>query len=473
MTQDISFRGSADGGLAPRASAALVVAYVGLCSAGAAATVYGIGSTTDVSALGNGPLADAARAHIEQAGSESPALAVPVAPTPGSVGAFTRTVGTGTATPTASGAPNDSYAIQIRITVGGAVGTARFVMSMDGGQTWEPEAFTAASIPRPSDGITVAFPVGTYVAGDTFAAVADGPTFTTVALLAAMDALIASSKGFGIVHVLGEAGGANDAARAAASAAIAASLTTKVAAANATQKRCFRLVMEAPRVPDAALESAFAGVAGADNLSIAVVAAWGTVELPGTLRLPTINLGRVIAARLAVKPLGKDPSAYSDGPGTGPLPASVRSITRDERATPALNAARFTTTKTFINEPGYYLEGMPLMAQAGSRYRYIQHGQCMDAALSAGRPAMLPFLSKELGVDDTGVISVGQAESIRSEVEKAVRSAVAQHVSNLAVSVDRIPPESGIVARLRLLPSGYAKSGTLDHALVASLPAAG
>lgn len=470
MTQDVGFQQGSGGATIP-ADASQVVLYVGLCSAGTPNTVYSVGAAAGAAPLGIGPLADAVRAHIDDAGRAC--LAVPVTPIAGSVGAVTKVSGAGVVIPTLTGTPADTYIVRIRIAVGGAVGTAKFEASFDGGVTYEPPAFTAASIPRADlGGLTLGFPVGTYVAGDVFGALASGPTYSSISLLAALDAALAGAALFGYVHVLGEAGGADDAAKAAASAAIAASLTTKLAAIASGPKRVFRLAMEVPQVADAALQSAWAGVAGTDNLSICAIAGWGECELPLSLRRPTINLGRVIATQIAKKALSADPSAFSDGDGTGPLPARVRSISRDERVTPGLNAARFTTTKTFDGYPEiFYLEGMPLFAQAGSKFQYVQHGQVMDRALTVGRAQALYELSKRMTTDAAGFPTAGQAAATSGEIDRAIRGEVSKHSAGISVEMDRtVKVSAGFVIKLRIKPFEYAKSGTLESALVTELP---
>lgn len=476
MPQEINFNIGSDGGSAPVSDASQTVCVLGVSSAGTPATVYSIGSPTGLAALGSGPLVEACRHQLETGGQ--PCLAIPLTSSAGTIGTVIKT-GTGVVLPTLTAlaaGPYDSYSVAIKITVGGVVGTAKYQISFDGGATYEPESFTAASVPRAVEGLTLAFPAGTYVAGDLFTSACVAPSFNAAALNAAIDAAIATAYDFGILYIVGEATGADDATKAAASAAlVSAAMAKQTTAYNA--KRPFRVVLEAPNVADAALITAFASVTGTDNLSANIIAAWGAVISPISGRQPIVNLGRTLAAKLARKPIGKDPSAYSDGVGTGPLPATVLSITRDERKTPGLDPQRFVTSKTFVGRPGFYLEGFPLLSQSGSRYQWIQHGQIMDRALVVARAALLPWLSRSLDqkTDGSGLMTEGQAVAIESEVESAIKDAIVvpKHASALRAVLDRtIPVSAGFVLKLRVVPRAYAKVGNVDHALTLTLPVA-
>lgn len=83
---------------------------------------------------------------------------------------------------TLTGTPLGPFDLQIDITVGGAVGTAKFKFSTDGGQTWSAEITTAATVllsDTATDslvgvngltGITAAFAAGTYATNNLYTA---------------------------------------------------------------------------------------------------------------------------------------------------------------------------------------------------------------------------------------------------------------------------------------------------------------
>ena len=55
--------------------------------------------------------------------------------------------------------------------------------------------------------------------------------------------------------------------------------------------------------------------------------------------------------------------------------------------------------------------------------------------------------------------------------DRAIRSAVSKHAVGISVEMDRtVKISAGFVIKLRIKPFEYAKSGTLESALVAELP---
>jgi hypothetical protein len=76
--------------------------------------------------------------------------------------------GTGPDTVTYDGPANERYRISVKITLGGAVATAKFKVSTDGGDSWGDEQTTAATYEIPDTGVTVNFAVGTFVVDDLY-----------------------------------------------------------------------------------------------------------------------------------------------------------------------------------------------------------------------------------------------------------------------------------------------------------------
>lgn len=69
------------------------------------------------------------------------------------------------------------FSIQVAMEDAGALGTATFEYSMDGGFTWSGEYTTAATVLLEGTGITVSFAAATYVSGDTYTAPYTGNGF--------------------------------------------------------------------------------------------------------------------------------------------------------------------------------------------------------------------------------------------------------------------------------------------------------
>lgn len=189
-------------------SPAGVVARVGVCSSGTVNTVRQFsGPSVKVikDALGTGPLAEAAAHSLEIAGG--PVTTVPVAAIPGVVGAVTR-AGIGTAALSVAGIPKDGYEVVVRVTraaAGLASGSAAFVYSVDGGDAFSPEIALPISgvFPLANTGLTFAFSNGTFAKDDVYSFDCAAPSFSLTDLTAAIDALLADSRKFGCLHVVG------------------------------------------------------------------------------------------------------------------------------------------------------------------------------------------------------------------------------------------------------------------------------
>jgi len=84
--------------------------------------------------------------------------------------------GTATSSGTYTGASSTDYTV--RITTGGAIGTAQFQVSADDGQTWGAAQTTSTNATAIGDGVNMSFALGTqdFAAGDTFTVNAFNPT---------------------------------------------------------------------------------------------------------------------------------------------------------------------------------------------------------------------------------------------------------------------------------------------------------
>ena len=79
---------------------------------------------------------------------------------------------------TLTGTPTLTASCVIKVILGGAVATATFQYSTDGGTTWSETKTTAATYLIPGTGLTAAFASGTYVADDTYSFTTALPSFT-------------------------------------------------------------------------------------------------------------------------------------------------------------------------------------------------------------------------------------------------------------------------------------------------------
>lgn len=483
MAQDVNYRESDGNTASPPPDNTRTVLIMAPCSGGTPNTVYSVGSPDALATLGNGPGVEAAKLILEVSGR--PCLVMPMTTTAGTISTVTP-AGVTPPTVTVTGSPTDNFDCKIEILVPGALATARFRYTLDGGNTWSDSLFTAASYPlSDGSGLTFGFAAGSYLTTHSYTFTASAPTFSASNLNTAFDAAGLSDYGFGIVYIVGEAGGADDATKASASAAIfGAAAAKQLALLNL--KRPVRVIMEAPLVADAALLSAFASASGSGSRSPSVVAAWGRVRsaMPHG-RGPQVNLARLIVPLIVTKPIGKDASAFQDDTYSGKLPAQLIAGTnvRDERKTPGLDVAKFTTVKSFLEVPGgIYIENVRLMSPFGSDYKYIQHGQVIDRALVVARAGLLPYLSRALDVKtapvtEAGQLTEAQALAIEADITARLNDELVQpgHVQALTFQVDRtkdVKTTEEIAGRIRIASKAYPKSVDLVVGLAKSLPAA-
>lgn len=142
----------------------------GVCSVGTVGKGYLLGKDSDIEALlGVGPLTDRLK-DVFAAGGQSPlVIAVPVAGLDGGYIAAVSHIGTGPEAFT-SGVAADNADVVVEIVVGGALGTATYQLSEDGGVTFGSATATPANgqIPIGATGATLVLDVGTHVAADKY-----------------------------------------------------------------------------------------------------------------------------------------------------------------------------------------------------------------------------------------------------------------------------------------------------------------
>lgn len=136
----------------------------GVCSRGTVGKAYLVGARSDLgSLLGTGPLVDRVRDMLLTAGQDPYLIAVPVKGQSG--GYISGVQKTGTKVDcTVTGVPAQNADVIIRVTSGGAVGTAKVQISSDGGAGFGDETTSAASLGitkgSTPTGVTISFPSG-------------------------------------------------------------------------------------------------------------------------------------------------------------------------------------------------------------------------------------------------------------------------------------------------------------------------
>lgn len=326
---------------------------------------------------------------------------------PGDTGA-----GTGPTVARQASSPVDVFDVTIEIVTDGALGAGSFSYSLDGANSWSP----TIAIPLggvyaiPGAGIVLTF-AGTFTDDDTYSFVTTAAGFSAGDVSAAMDVITGLSTEWGHVHVVGQASSA------AGAAVMATTLDTKLTAAETAFRFAFGVIECPSTEADSALLLAFAAFA---SRRVMVCAGDAAVQSPLTGRIHRRNAAWVVTARLALIDPHVDPAWV----GQGHLPM-VQSLYRNEAQTPGLDEARFTTLRTHIGRPGYYVTNGRMMAPGGSDYTYVMNRRVMDRACQIARAAELPYLNQDVNVDtETGKIDEKAAQQFEADVNGQLKAGV-------------------------------------------------
>lgn len=438
-------------------SSARTQVKLGVSSLGTANELVAVSDLSTLKAqFGVGPLVEATARVLAVAGG--PVLVMRVtASTPGSVGAVTPAQ-TGTATLAITGAAHDAYELVVEILRGGATlaaGAASFRYSLDGGRTWSPELAIPVSGVYAADGnltFTWTYVAGTaFVAGDKWTAASTAPAYSTTDLAAAITPLLADPRTWFMLHVVGAP---SDLAGARG---LFAALATHMATAATGYRYAFAL-MEAPDGTDASLIANTTGFGDLADRRVGVAGGYMALASPITGRSYKRSVAWEVAARASAVAPSVDLGAVEDGPVPG-----VVELFRDERATPALDDARFCSARTHVGRQGFYLTRGRIMAPAGSDFSLIQNRRVMDIASSVARDAALRFLNAKIPVNKDGTIKDTSAKAIGQVIEAALRDELTSKgdAVDVSVEVDRtvnLLSTGRLVLRVRITPYGYASS---------------
>lgn len=459
-----------DGGLGVARQAPTGYVKIGVSSLG---TVNGVYSATDPNltkaSLGAGPLVASTCYSLDAAGGPVYAMRV-AASNVGTVGTVTRTGSGPTPGAAFTGNPNDDMNLVVLITLGGAVGTARFKISFDGGDTYYlggAEFATAASVTLfvTETGLTVTFVAGTYVAGDTYTATATGPTYSASDLNAALDALKPLAQlSYRFIHITGTVGGADDTTKVSNFVALAAAVDVKLAALEAAgiYKHA---IMEVPDVADAAL--AVAGITGFSSRRVGFVGGYAELINSAFNRVERRHAGTVVAARKAMAPRYGVSAAWVD---LGSLPGIVK-LLRDENASPLWDDLRITTLRTMSELEGFYITNDRLMAPIGSDFTFAARRMVADEVAAAVRRAAAPQTNGPVPVDrKTGFIDERFAKKYEKRLSAIARATVVATNNATAAEVvvvrgENILSTDTVRLRTRTLPFGSSRFIEIDVGL--------
>lgn len=356
--------------------------------------------------------------------------------------------------------PVDDYDIVIAITSSGERAEATFRWSLDGGRTFSGDVLvpSAGKYTIPGSGVVVSFSDDDYVAGDTYSGAATAPSSTSTEVQDAIVALRGNASEWGVVYVAGTPADAEDAAT------LAGVVGAQLGLAF-TETRYVRGIVECPSTDDD--EDASGAFADFSDERVGVAVAQEYLQSPLTGRVPRRSIGWGYIARLAATKLSTHPGQVAALNGGGKIP-NVRQIAgfdggRDEFATPALDAARFVTMRSFLGKRGYFITNGMMMAEPGSDFSEIQRCRVMDRACTLTRAALLDYVNLDVRINDEGHIDERDAQQIEKTVLSKLRAALVndeQECSAVDVVLsrtDNLLATSTIHVDVSVRPFGYTK----------------
>lgn len=431
---------------------------MGVSSIGTVNTLYEFADPKVVQdTLGYGPLPEAICHALAQPNAGTVLALRVTASTPGASGAVTK-IGTGTAVMTLSvGVAYDNFEGVVEILSAAAslvAATATFRYSLDGGDVWSAAiAVPVAGVYAiPNSGLTLTFAEGTFVLGDKYSWTSTGPGFSSGDINAAYTALLADPREWGFVHIVGSA------ATVAGAIAFAATVDTNMAMAEAQFKYGFSIV-ELPTDTDANIVAAVAPFAS-KRISLASDNEELTSSLSG--RIFKRHAAWPYAARLGSTTVQRHPGCLQDGS----LPGVAR-LYRDENVTPALDAARITTLRTFQGLAGFYVTNGKIAAPAGSDFGDVMNRRVMDKACRLTRARILRWLNLDLKVDRvTGYLTKDEVAAIESDMTQYLRAGMkagqdegseCSDIYYVVTPYNNILSNKTLYGKVRILPKAYSQ----------------
>lgn len=386
--------------------------------------------------------------------------------------------GTGTSVPTISGLPNDSRSFRFRWVKGGTRGTAgaTFQYSKDGGSTYSPTLSLGASTSYtiPDTGISIAFSVGTFVAGEEWHWKTEEPHWDIGDVVDMIASLKSTGYQFRLIELVG-----------AMSASDATSLSTALEDLRVNY-RYTRLIGHARDIDASDTDqtdyeqSLSADVAALSDGRVSMTA--GYYRVPSVIdkaqyRRPLLFslIPRIMSNPIQVSPAKVRPSGGGALSGMNtPSQSEIDSkgldsdLYIDTNDSPALKSARYITARTRIGRPGWFVDEASTFASPESDYTFLPLAFVIDKACAITYQWLVDLLDDDIDLDpDTGHIREVAAKSEESRGLSMFTSGMVakRNCSAVTPALDRddnILSTKTVTAHVRIVPKGYAKDVVVD-----------
>lgn len=406
-------------------------------------------------------------------------------------GTVTHTAGTGPAVPTQASSPVDNYSALVTISKSGALGTAQFTYSLDNGETalagngsTSSAIITAGSgiYAIPNSGIVITF-TGSQVLGDTFnfktgaASTSNNDLVTAYGL---METTLLASQQEAMVTVV------NMPVSAAGWGTEAGSQET-AALALFNLGVFVRFISEVPTVGSIFVLSGTLTVDSADTDSVliaerALVSAAHVVAGAGDCLLlsPLTGLAqrRSAAWTASARASAVEASRNIGDVSLGGLPGVIH-LFRDENASPGLDAAGYTTMRTFPGLPGFYITDAHTCSSTTSDYYPFTNARVIDLGCHIALINALPLVNGKVPTTVrnglVGVITEKKAQQIEARLDNALLTGLVniepQDAVDASTTVNRthnILSDGNLIIAVGIQPFAYSHTVTVNIGLTVS-----
>ncbi len=383
---------------------------------------------------------------------------------------------------TLTGTPADSYNIIITITTGGAVATAVFKYSLDGGITETTAVTTAATVALGASGLTANFAAGTYILAATYTSATVGyvageeyyvdvqcAAWNASDLAECFAALAGAVPWRFVVPITSKANG-DATAHALLTTALQAQLNTL---ANSSKYRRGMIAGEHAGVPASAaanLTNAASVITAQASVSAKrVLVAYGSVRRQSGkpfsgFAFPVTHSVDTFAARAVASLVSTDLKRVKSGALAG-----VTKIFHDEYTTPTgLDTAKISTVRTWDGRTGFYPTQARLKSDAGSDFKLWPHGILMDIACETAHEAHIEFVGRGFRLTRLGTMDDRDASPWEQEVSgKLIARLMGEpnaegflgHVTRVVYQINRsnnVSTSGIILYTVGIRPLGYA-----------------
>ena len=327
-----------------------------------------------------------------------------------------------TAAMTISGAPLDAWQVRVKATRAGGTNTGAFRYSLDGGDVYSDELVYpgGSSYAVPGSGLTLTFS-GSLAVGDVFAFDCTAPTWSNGDLAAALDAVIASTASYSIVHVVGPQ-----------DATTFATVSTKAASAESVKKFLFFVIEAAGQSAgqtnsqwSASIISTFANSTdkriGLCAMECELSSVLNQPQAGRTMRRP---VAWALAARAGSIPISEDIGRVASGPLLGV--SKVYQLDQGE----TLDAAGFACAFSLNDYEGFYGSGR-LKSPSGSDFQLWQDIRLINEVMRVGYKGQTRYLNDALRVRQAaagqypaGSIDPADAQTVEAYLAGLLRDAI-------------------------------------------------